>query len=76
MILANLIFFPLILRMSNNSKKIKSLLNSWLTKSRETKKTQKVLAAKLKAIIAHVEWRAEVDELNEIQSLAGMISKP
>ena len=61
--------------MSNNSKKIKSLLNSWLTKSRETKKTQKVLAAKLKAIIAHVEWRAEVEELNEIQSLAGLISE-
>ena len=59
--------------MSNNSKKIKSLLHSWLKKSRETKKTQKVLAAKLKAIIAHVEWRAEVEELNEIQSLAGMI---
>ena len=62
-----------IFRMSQNIKKIKNMLQLWLKKSRETKRFQTIMAAKCKAQIAEIEWRGEIQDMNEIQSWAGII---
>ena len=59
--------------MSQNIKKIKNNLQMWLKKSRETKRFQTIMAAKCKAQIAEIEWRGEIQDMNDIQSWAGKI---
>ena len=67
------VIFYYIFRMSQNIKKIKNILQLWLKKSRETKRFQTIMAAKCKAEIAEIEWRGKIQDMNEIQSWAGII---
>ena len=61
--------------MAQSIKNMKILLQQWLKKSREAKRSQCILAAKLKANIANIECRSSIEEMNSIQSYAGFLIK-
>lgn len=56
---------------SSSVKNIKVLLENWQKKSREVRRNQCIIASKIKANLANVEHKAEVAEMNELQSYAG-----
>ena len=57
--------------MSSSNKNIRKILSSWLRKSREIKRNQAIIAARLSANFANIELKAELSEMNEVSSYVG-----
>ena len=57
--------------MKTSAKNIKSTLSTWLKKSKEFRRSTLLLSAKIKSNLVLLEFSADRNALNELQTFAG-----